>query len=274
MSEEEPQSLTDQDGQSPGTVEGQPTSGNEETEAEANAETDATTEAVEAEASPTTRDDRTLDAAATEQSSSLSAHQDETEVRQHGNAPAAAEEHSAADGDAEEGSAVDATSTQDEQPADEAQTAGASENSADSSGDAAAEHTADASAGQWSDDNEEDEEDEDTGAAGADADSAEFPVPNRPTRDSIHIHRDHINAIHREKELQRHNADANADADAEQAIVEQQPPALADVVQAVVDEKHEPRPMPAALPNEVQFEVTYFTQSLGLRLKCVALQTT
>jgi hypothetical protein len=142
------------------------------------------------------------------------------------------------------------------------------------------------------------EEDEDSFSD--EPDESSFPTARRTTRDSIHIYRDHLGAPAARALGTVSSASASAAAAAAAAnavmaakkapsaqgggddgggsggggggggvaddpVVERM--SLADVVEAVAPSALSKRPAPPALPNEVQFEVTYFTASLGLRLK-------
>jgi hypothetical protein len=141
---------------------------------------------------------------------------------------------------------------------------------------------------------EEDDED----SFSDEPDESSFPTARRTTRDSIHIHRNHLgvpaahalgkassasassaaaaaaaNAAMAAKTTSSVAANASGDgggggggdAGGDDCVVERT--SLADVVEALVPSALSKRPAPPALPNEVQFEVTYFTASLGLRLK-------
>eukprot|EP00750_Incisomonas_marina_P002779 INCI12611.2.p1 GENE.INCI12611.2~~INCI12611.2.p1 ORF type:complete len:484 (-),score=100.39 INCI12611.2:1481-2932(-) len=118
---------------------------------------------------------------------------------------------------------------------------------------------------------------EDDESSSDEPDTSSFSRNRRMPCDSMHIHRSHVNAILQRKDevkdgLDEDGAGSSApSANSSDSAVETETPNLADVVEAVVEVRNQSpegrRPMPPALPNEVQFEVTYFTPSLGLRLK-------
>jgi hypothetical protein len=150
---------------------------------------------------------------------------------------------------------------------------------------------------QMSEEDYDDDNGPDSGAKGG-LSKAEALAGRRQPRDSIHLHRralhgpgaaeggnDLVAAALAARRLARsandhtHTAQDDLTTDAsssDQAVLAQGFAGLTDVVQAAMETADaaaasQRRPYPPALPNEVQFEVTYFTTSLGLRLKYVAV---